>query len=1164
MNLTPCVRRAGLASASLVSRPLWAVVFLLVALGLISPAAWAQSAETGTLMGRVLNATNGQYLPRATVEVVGTKLSTLTNEFGEYTLPGVPVGELSIKVSFTGQTPVTVKAEVGAGEYVSKDITLGAERMETGADGAVLLDEFTVATNRFRNAQEIAVNEERNSTNIKDVVSVDQFGYVAGGNLGEFVKFLPGVETVYGDADAFAGAGIGGVNQATASQISVRGFGAADTAITIDGMPVSSISPAGLTRAVGLDMLSVNNASRVEIIKVARPDMPNESAGATVNLVTKSAFEYAKPQVTVSANVVFNTDERGNPLKKQAGPSYEKTFHTLPGGFVSVILPLSSTFGMTVSAASANSYSPNRQISTNWQSTTTTNTRIPTNNPTPTTKVVNLKGDESNLANPFLRQTTFVSNPWTDYKQSGALKADWRALPSLSISASYQASTYTGINVNRRLQFSAEKPLDWGSDYTLGRWYEAATTNPTVASLDPGNKGNMEVTARDRDGFTQNGYLKLDFVKGPWTIKASAGASEAFGAFRDTENDHFAGVALSLANVGKVDLLNIQDGVPGTVNVYDRSRNPIDYSQLSGWTIDNAATLDVKTQRAFQRDKENTYNVSIRRDLDFLPVPVAFEIGGSQRVKQQRKWGLGTGGKIRYTGPTLSAASILDDGYTLGPGFTMSAPQQWADAYKLYKIYQTNPEYFDANYDVSYTIANYRTGISQNKSTKEVTNAAYAMLDGSLFNKRLTYLVGARGTQGEISGYQGTTNQKWNYIQRADGSVYTDDVYTNGVKIDGSTFTTASNQTVRDVILTDTALQARLKAAGISYPDHLILGPGGAVGTTTNSLEATQRQFYRQALRDTKRDNPISPSASFSYKITDSLSFKPAWSRETQMPPLDGGNGGTSGILGGFTVNPNVVQTGDLGGDGSITVSNPGLKPQIINSYNFRLDYYTKNGGSLSGSYYIKDIENQWETSDLYNTSSDYFEVLDNLGLDRASYDNYKISTTINGLEKARQTGYELSFRQNFGIFGSYGRFFNAFGSYSNKTRKESTKANVISLAQSASESWSGGVNFSTSRISISGRIVYVGESLAKSNQISYNGQLVQLYTVSPEEYKVDAEIAYQISKRYSFLISGKNILNSERTRYRRDALGIIPEYSKVSSNNVFGVAVTAQLTAQF
>src|SRR5687768_13531290 len=58
-------------------------------LSLVQP---AQAATTGTIRGRVLNASTGNYLNNVRVSVAGTALETMTNATGDYWLTQVPVG----------------------------------------------------------------------------------------------------------------------------------------------------------------------------------------------------------------------------------------------------------------------------------------------------------------------------------------------------------------------------------------------------------------------------------------------------------------------------------------------------------------------------------------------------------------------------------------------------------------------------------------------------------------------------------------------------------------------------------------------------------------------------------------------------------------------------------------------------------------------------------------------------------------------------------------------------------------------------------------------------------------------------------------------------------------------------------------------------------------
>src|SRR5690606_38130646 len=107
-----------------------------------------------------------------------------------------PAGAVTLEVFYTGLDPQQVKLEVAPGQTVQRDIEL-TSASRYGADGTVKLDAFTVSTSRETDAEAIAINEQRFAANIKNVVSADSLGDVMDGNVGEFLKFLPGVTAEY-------------------------------------------------------------------------------------------------------------------------------------------------------------------------------------------------------------------------------------------------------------------------------------------------------------------------------------------------------------------------------------------------------------------------------------------------------------------------------------------------------------------------------------------------------------------------------------------------------------------------------------------------------------------------------------------------------------------------------------------------------------------------------------------------------------------------------------------------------------------------------------------------------------------------------------------------------------------------------------------------------
>lgn len=1189
-------------------------MFLMVTtVGLLTQQVQAADVPTGTIEGRVLNLSNGQYLSNALLTVDGTNLSVLTNEYGEFTLRNVPAGVAKVTASFTGQDPKTVSVVVTADKTASQDFGLNKAKavME---DGTVVLDQYVVASQRYKNAQEIAINEERRSANIKDVVATDSLGFIPNGNVGEFVKYIPGVQTEYGAADSFGGAGIGGINPAAASQVSIRGFGSSQTAVTIDGMPMSGVGPAALTRAIGLDMMTINNASRVEVVKVPTPDMDPVSGG-TVNLVTKSAFEYAKPTYTIAVSGNYNTSDKLS-IHKQPGPANEKTYHTMPSVSLSVAVPVTKEFGFSVSLSRAYNYSANYKIQANWQSTystaygsttatattgisttalvntilaRTTGTRLPlspydsvnwttatfttsgtTQRATVYYNVGNLAdGKLSTLDNPYLRQATDQQNPWAETRNSASFKLDWKPVKGMNLTGSYTGSTYKGINVDRRLQVSINGPMQWGSDYVIGRPYELAVTTGTGqhGSFDPKNALDMEVTSLDKSGVTHTGYLKMTYNYGPWSINASASQSVTNMDLDDLKNGHMYKTVFQAA-VGQNIFRNIKDGAPGTIEVYDRSGNIFNYHDLTKWSLNQ---VDVGTAKSKETARAEEYKLDIGRELDFLPFPSSVKIGAVHTFDKSTKSGLGTGYKIRYTGDTSTTFidAVADRNFTRTSGLGFAVNQQWGDTYKMYDIYVAHPELFNPDYDVTYSTSNYRSVLNQNKKVREIGDSYYGMLTASFFNKRLTIVTGARQSRTKVRGFQPFNDTKWNYIKNADGTIYRDSIFTQGVKFDNSTNTRADGTTVTDWInaTPDNALKARLAAAGIAIPDRVLVNQltGTGTATTGNNLEAAKRALFVKRV-DRSRTDPVTPSVITAYNITNDLVFKPSWSREISKPDLDAGNGQTAGLIGGISINENEPKLAGAGGDGTITISNAGLQPKTVDSFNFQLAWYNKYG-KLGANYYYKIINNEWITSTFTRDDPDFLSLMADNGFDGAgTYNNWALKTTDNSFEKSHASGYEFEARENLGFLGNVGGYFNVFANYSHKNIRQSNKDGIVAMPSFASNTYAGGFNVSAFRASFTLKLVHQSEIWDKNqgSVVGYGSDRIQVYGVTPAYYDVKLDFEYQINKVLTFFASADNVLNTQRTSYKQDAAGIIPAYARVTTDYQFGRTINVGLRAQF
>ncbi|HEX9786013.1 MAG TPA: TonB-dependent receptor plug domain-containing protein [Opitutaceae bacterium] len=1099
----------------------------------------AQTQSTGEITGRVVNAANGKYLNSARVIVEGTLIESFTNQSGEYTLRGVSAGQARVKVFYTGQEPQTATVTVEPGSSTVKYFAFKGER-EIDANTPIELNEFQVEATRFNDAQELAINEERYAVNIKNVVSADAFGEIPSGNVGEFIKYLPGVELDYGGEYTAPTDAMG---------ISVRGFGAQDTAIYIDGVPVSSASQGSLTNQVGLDMLSINNASRIELIKVPTPDMPMNSIGGQINLISKSAFEYAKPTFNWRAYVTINSEEP-NPFQRVPGPKASKVYAGQPGFEMTYVRPVNEKFGFTLTASSFSQYSANRRFQNTWGANNVNLDLRPLGGER-NTPATNDLGPVS-LANPYLERIQLTDSPRTSRSYSASIKGDWKPFDGLSLSGNYQVSTYEAADAARRIQIRTRTPLDWDSTSTISYPYVPASESPGGSTFNPSNAVDMDIISRDKEGITHTGSIRAKYQKGPWDMSALASASTSRASFKDTENGHFSTVEVG-STVGQIKFENIENGVPANVTVFDRQGNIFDFTKLDNW---NSPDLRARSGKAESLDDVFNYKLDVRRDLDFLPwrdnVRLAFKTGFLREETLKKKWGLGTGYRESYIGPDLSTDDYLDMTYlNQEPGYGF-APQEWISTYRLYDIYQENPDNFTVT--ESDAIENWNSYVGQNKRLKETSDAYYAQIDGTAMSGRLNFIVGMRDEKRTRTGATPQVDGKWNYIKNEDGTLYRNEALAGGV---GTVRIDQANSPLFAQDATGTALRSDLSSQGIDFPTSPI---------TSGTLAAAMLQ--RRALQEVRGKSSGDPNYSInvSYKITDKLTGKVAYTRSNGRIPIEDS---TAGILTGsnnFNINENTDPLAIP--RGVISVANPNLLPEISDNWDFELTYYTDSGGKIGASYYTKSIKNFSDTVTTESGTQDFNSIMNSLGLDPTDYEDWEIRTAENGIGTGKVDGYEFSAAHDLRFLGDWGRKFNLFATYS-YTKREENNTTRISVCPVASDLVTGGINFSANRFRFNIRVSWRDLTFTQGagnfdHDNDSSTPSIQLNVFDPSAAKIDASLDWQFSQKYSFYISGRNIFEAGTRRIRMDSLGVYPSYAQLDDDREFGVQVTFGIRGSF
>ena len=285
--------------------------WLLATVGLLS-AVFAQSAPAGRVVGRIFNPGTGEYVRNAEIRVQGTQNTVYSEEGGVYQLDNVPAGSATLEVAFSGYQTARAAVTVTAGAAVARDFELVSTLPKpAGKDEVVLISKFVVTTEREGNAK--AIMEQRRNMNISTSVAADSFGDGSEGNVGEFLKFLPGVDVEYVDGVS-RGPRIGGLDQSYVG-VTMDGASIASADAFVSYGATLNGSTGGQSRSVGFEQMSITAIESVEISRTSSADMDASSPAGTINMKTRRAFDRKGRrldwQVSMSANSGAMTTQKG-------------------------------------------------------------------------------------------------------------------------------------------------------------------------------------------------------------------------------------------------------------------------------------------------------------------------------------------------------------------------------------------------------------------------------------------------------------------------------------------------------------------------------------------------------------------------------------------------------------------------------------------------------------------------------------------------------------------------------------------------------------------------------------------------------------------------------------------------------------------------------------
>ena len=704
----------------------WSLVSLALALTTVL------SAQTiGTITGRVQDGRSGRYLNNARVTVEGTNRDVFTNALGEYQIANLPQGDVVLRVFYTGQEVQTATVALAPGQTVQQDFILTGVLVKAGRKPGetVVLDAFTVDASRAESAAEIAINEQRFAANIKTVVSTAAFGDIGQDNIGEFLKYLPGVEAVYGDMNI--------------NNVQLRGMPTGLTPVSMDGASIVSSSTLATDRNTNFQAISLNNVSRIEVSKVAMADTRADSVGGSVNLISRSAFEHSRPELRYKVFAQLNSrfpQLRKTPGGNDGGDGYE--YKWFPDFELNYVNPISKTLGIAINAARNDKWVLTRRLTRGYVITNT------------------------DAAHPYLSGFTLLNYPSFETRNTGGIRVDWKFAQRDVVSVNLGYSRYFSNFESHSLAYATG---------TLNAALAGGVRNATTGDFSPAftqgraAQGSVNQALSTNYGIQPNvgGSVGYRHTGALWDWDAIFSGNKSKVAYRNTSFGQFRA-----ANANKTGLTVRFDDIdtwgPGRISVL-RGTAPVDPLALG-----DAVFAPASNQTRDAAANARNFNFNLKRKIGFENLYGSLKTGFSFR-SDARDRALGQYSP-NYVGPggntTISAlppGTLEDPVFSYYPLTRGYAAPHWISARKSNTLFLTHPEYF--TYPAANANTDYQAIVGAAEEIQEQITAGYLMGDVALWRNRLRVAAGVRFEQTADAGRGLLTDNSRQFRKDANGKL---------------------------------------------------------------------------------------------------------------------------------------------------------------------------------------------------------------------------------------------------------------------------------------------------------------------------------------------------------------------------------------------------------
>lgn len=671
-------------------------------LGLLAPALLiAQGTSTGTIQGQVFNPTTKQYIRNAEVRIEGTSFLTYTEDGGFYRLFNVPAGTVTVVASYTGYESVQATVAVSAGGTTVNNFDLVASELRQAPGGKleetpIMLQAFVVASEREGNAK--AIMDQRAAVNAKSVVATDTYGELTMGDVGEFMRFLPGIALDYLEVDTNA--------------VRIGGLDPKYSTFTQDGNRIAAGNAAfgADTRGNTFEQMSITGIESIEINNTLRASMDADSAAGNINMRSKHAFERKGRAINLNAYFMGTSDALN--FKRAYFPDDRKHTRTYPAGTIGYAdVYLNGRLGIELNASYFASYVFQDRHQIEYDNTTD--------------------------RGPVVIGLMWRPGPKLLTRIAGTASVDFRATPNLVFSL---RSSYSHYDVEFFNQYT------WLRATRVAYVDPSSTLTNVKANVDGSNtRLGTEYSHRHNYNDTYTFGPKAEYRKGNLMLTVGGSYSHSLTRNKDMEDGFFRNTNNRITALSWQAERASSDSFEWNVT---QLSGP-DWSDWRNWGSRHTHSNNIVSNA--DRSKAQIFGgyIDSKMALRIAGQPVELLSGIRTRLntyaqtKGDKNWTyIGASGN-QLTAPVL-ATQIYKFESGLG-GNINSLGWRADDTYGMYRLYQEHPEYFRPD-----TVNDFTRSLTGPRSVKEQVDAAY--VEGTTRWKKWAFNAGMRAEHTRTMG----------------------------------------------------------------------------------------------------------------------------------------------------------------------------------------------------------------------------------------------------------------------------------------------------------------------------------------------------------------------------------------------------------------------------